>query len=154
LGRQSLYSPQLTLGADDFRAHWGLAIGTDVQAFDAAAAFTDVTQNWLGQQRQPAQTMTGGPTYAWDLNTHQVANLTLTANSTLSNPTNMKDGGNYQILVKQDATGGWSLIFGTAYKWASGGAPTLSSLGANGVTLISFRTDGTNMYGSALENLT
>ena len=91
-------------------------------------------------------TLTDGANIAWNLATQQAAGITLGGNRTLDNPTNMRDGGVYRIIVKQDATGGRTLSYGTAYKWASGAAPTLST-GANAVDILTFISDGTSMFG-------
>jgi hypothetical protein len=45
----------------------------------------------------------------------------------LANPTGLRDGGVYRWWVKQDATGGRTLAYGTFFKWPAGTAPTLST---------------------------
>lgn len=98
------------------------------------------------QQNFKKTTLADGTNISWSLNTAQVASVTLAGNRTLDNPTNMVDGGTYILIVKQDGTGTRTLTYGTAYKWSSGTAPTLST-GANAVDILSFISDGTNMYG-------
>lgn len=93
-----------------------------------------------------ATTLTDGANIAWDLNNNQVTSVTLAGNRTLDNPTNMKDGGTYILRVVQDGVGSRTLSFGTAYKFPSGTAPTLST-GTNAVDILTFVSDGTNMYG-------
>lgn len=85
---------------------------------------------------------------AWDLSTNQVASVTLTAAATLSNPTNQVDGAVYILEVKQDGTGGKTLSFDTAYKWPGGNnaAPSVTT-SANKVDILTFISDGTNMFG-------
>ena len=80
---------------------------------------------------------------AWDLDEAQSAFLSLTANSTLANPTNMRDGGTYQLIVEPNT---YTLAFASAYKWPGGVAPVLSTA-AGAIDLLTFVTDGTNMYG-------
>jgi hypothetical protein len=83
---------------------------------------------------------------AWNLATAQSAKHTLTENTTLANPTNMVDGGTYVLRLTQHASSPKTLAFGSAYKWPSGTAPTISA--TNGaVDVITFTSDGTNMLG-------
>lgn len=64
-----------------------------------------------------------GANIAWNLASEQAAVVTLADNRTLDNPTNLKDGGTYRLIVKQDATGSRTLAYGSAYKWKGGTAP-------------------------------
>ncbi len=130
------------------RTTLGLVIGTDVQAFDADTAKLDVAQEWTSQQNFNATTLTDAANISWNLDTNKVASVTLAGNRTLDNPTNLKDGATYILIVKQDATGTRTLAYGTAYKWPSGNAPVLST-GANDVDILSFISDGTSMFGVA-----
>tara|TARA_A100001011_G_scaffold395914_1_gene492284 strand:+ start:680 stop:1177 length:498 start_codon:yes stop_codon:yes gene_type:complete len=86
---------------------------------------------------------------AWDLSANQVAQLTLAANSTLANPTNIEAGATYVLIVKQDGTGSRTLAYDSKYKFPAGSAPTLST-GANEVDVLCFVSDGTNLYGNAM----
>lgn len=79
--------------------------------------------------------------------------LVLGTPATLANPTNMLGGQTYQWRIKQDATGGRTLAYGSAFKWAAGGAPVLSTA-AGAEDLISAQysaTDGT-LIAAALLN--
>lgn len=105
----------------------------------------DVVGDWNKQQYFGEATLTDAANISWDLDGAQAAKVTLAGNRTLDNPTNMKAGGSYQLRVIQDATGGRTLAYGTAYKWPGGSAPVLST-GANDVDIISCISDGTNMY--------
>ena len=49
-------------------------------------------------------------------------------------------------MVKQNATGGFALNFGTEYKFPYGIKPILP-VAANSVSILTFVTDGVNMYG-------
>ena len=86
---------------------------------------------------------------AWDLGANQVAQLTLAASSTLANPTNIEAGATYVLIVKQDGTGNRTLAYDSKYKFPNGNAPTLST-GANDVDVLCFVSDGTNLYGNAM----
>jgi len=80
---------------------------------------------------------------AWNLNSAQNATHTLTENTTLANPTNMKSGGNYKFRVKQHASAAKTLAFGSAYRDPSG-LPLISTA-LNAVDVIEFDSDGTIM---------
>lgn len=84
-------------------------------------------------------------TISWNLDSAQVANITLTGNWTLANPTNMKAGATYMIVIKQDATGSRTLSYGSNYEFGDDGTPTLST-GANKADILTFMSDGTNMF--------
>lgn len=109
---------------------------------------TKAPEVFTGQKNfSPSVALTWGANVAWNLDTRQVAKLTLTgATAQLDNPTNMKDGGTYVIRIIQDATGGRALTFGTAYRWVNGVVPVIPQT-ANDETLISFISDGSNMDG-------
>lgn len=124
------------------------AIGVAVQAYDADTAKLDVAQEYTATQNFNATTLTDGASIAWDLAANQVASVTLGGNRTLANPTNLKDGATYLLIVKQDATGSRTLAFGTNYKFPGGTAPTLSTA-ANSVDVLTFVCDGTYMLGVA-----
>lgn len=131
--------------ASDARTNLGVAIGSDVQAYDADTAKTDVAQEFTAAQNFNATTLTFNATQAWDVQTDQVTSVTLTNNVTFSAPTNMKDGGFYSITVIQDGTGSRTGSWNAVFKWAAGTAPTLTTT-ASAKDIFVFRSDGTNMY--------
>ncbi len=53
--------------------------------------------------------------------------VTLAGNRTLANPSNLTDGAVYNIWIKQDATGGRTLTYGSKFKWPGGVAPSLTT---------------------------
>lgn len=69
--------------------------------------------------------------------------FTLTLNATLGNPTNSTDGMVLNIRVKQDSTGSKTLSYGSAYKFAGGAAPSLSTAG-DSVDLITMYYDSSD----------
>lgn len=115
------------------------ANGGNIPQINNAAQYTK-------QQNFTATSLTDGASIAWDLDSNQVADVTLAGNRTLANPTNMVNGGTYILRVIQDATGGRTLAYGGGYKWAGGAAPILSTA-PNAVDLLTFYSDGTSMYG-------
>jgi len=68
--------------------------------------------------------------------------VVLGANRVLANPTGLRDGGVYRWWVKQDATGGRTLAYGTFFKWPGGTAPTLST-GPDAVDVITAQYNAT-----------
>lgn len=104
-------------------------------------------REWTAAQNFNMTSLTDAATIAWDLDVAQVCSVTLTANRTLGAPTNMKAGGTYIVIVRQDGSGGHTLAFNSAYKWSSGVTPVVAS-GASDVSILSFVSDGTNMFGS------
>jgi hypothetical protein len=69
--------------------------------------------------------------------------VVLSANTTFSNPTVVTDGTVYNIKIKQDATGGRTLTFGSKFKFPGGTAPVLST-GANAIDFMSCYYDATD----------
>ena len=122
----------------------GLVIGTDVQAYDADTAKTDVAQEYTSQQSFNATTLTFDATQDWNLATNQVCKVTLTANTTFDAPTNQVDGSVYVITIIQDGTGSRTAGWNTVFKWAGGTAPTLTE-DASAKDVFTFVSDGTNM---------
>jgi hypothetical protein len=111
----------------------------------AVSAFT-------AQQYFAQATLTDASPITWNLQTQQVAYVLLTAGvgatRQLQNPTNAVAGGMYFIKVQQSSGGSNALTYGSAYKWPGGTAPTLS-IAANAIDVLSFYSDGTNLYGVA-----
>tara|TARA_R110000803_G_scaffold181350_1_gene243739 strand:- start:200 stop:985 length:786 start_codon:yes stop_codon:yes gene_type:complete len=103
---------------------------------------------------EPFTALTDGANISWNADDDSGkinATVVLGGNRILDNPTNMYSGTSYNLLVAQDGTGSRTLTFGTIFKWAGGTAPTLST-GANAVDIFTFIYDGTNLYGSVLQN--
>ena len=116
-----------------------------------AIVVTDETQAFTKQQYLSLQTLTPGSSISWDLLNNQVATVTLDQTSTLANPTNQQAGATYVIIVKQPGGANYTLAFDTAYKFAGGTAPTITA--TNGaVDILTFISDGTNMYGGFLQD--
>lgn len=111
----------------------------------------DIVGTWNKQQYLDLQTLTDAANISWDLNNAQVAQITLGGNRTLSNPTNKEPGATYVLIVRQPAGAHYTLGFGTDYKFAIGDTPTTTQ--ENGaVDILTFISDGTNMYGSMLKD--
>ena len=113
---------------------------------------TDESQSFTAQQYFNQQTLTDGATINWNLATQQVAVVTLGGNRTLAAPTNQQAAGVYTIVIKQDGTGGHTLVFNSAYKFPGGSAPVITTA-ANSVDIVSFISDGSNMLGSFVQDV-
>jgi len=68
--------------------------------------------------------------------------ITLTANCTLTF-TDPRTSCELQLIVKQDATGNFTLTFPASVKWSQGTVPTITT-DANAIDVISLFFDGTN----------
>jgi hypothetical protein len=119
----------VTPGADTLTASM---ISTD-------SSFDFPVQIYFGEE-----TLTDGTTIDWNLQTQQVAKVTLGGNRTLNAPTNQNAGGFYSLLIVQDGTGSRTLSFNSTYKFTGATAPTLTTT-ASAKDLIVFRSDGTNL---------
>ena len=97
------------------------------------------------------QTLTDGATINWDVSTGAVATVTLGGNRTFAAPTNLKVG-TYLLHVIQDGTGSRTITWNGVFKWPAAVAPTLTTT-ANRRDIISFVSDGTNLYGSFLPDV-
>lgn len=89
----------------------------------------------------------GGVSADWNLDQQQVTILTLSSTPVvLKNPTNMRPGGTYMLLVKQDSTGNRVLNFQSNYKFVNNVAPTITTAPSS-VDIFSFISDGRFLYG-------
>jgi hypothetical protein len=115
---------------------------------DVGATSMDTTaaNEWTKSQNFDETTLTStSNAVAWDAESNQCALHTLTENTTIGAPSNLKAGATYILRVVQ-AAGVYSLAFNAVFKWGTASAPTAPA--ANGdVIILSFYSDGTNMYG-------
>lgn len=66
---------------------------------------------------------------------------TITGNLTINNPTGLVDGTVYNFRLKENGTGGYTIAFGSKFKWAGGTVPTWVTT-ANAVNFFSAYYDG------------
>ena len=131
----------------------GILKGNGASAFSAATAGADYVHKdtktaFTKQQNFAAVSLTDAANITWDLDDAQSAKVTLEGNRTFNAPSQLVDGGTYILTIIQDATGGRTATWNSVFKWAGGSAPTLST-GANAIDVLTFVSDGTNMYGAA-----
>lgn len=93
----------------------------------------------------PILTLTDAANIAWNTATSPTAEVTIQGNRTLDLPTNIQNGGTYQLWVMQDNIGGRTLTGGAGVTIAGS-----ISTAANSVGLISFSCRGGALYGVAV----
>lgn len=130
--------------ASDVALPANIDVAGGVQSYNANNAVTDTAQEYSKAQNFNATTLTDAVTIAWDLESNQVAEVTLTTDRVLDAPANQKAGATYILIVK----GAHALAFNSVYKFSSGEASTLEGA----VNILTFVSDGTNMYGVAQNN--
>lgn len=116
--------------ASGARTNLGLVIGTDVQAYDADTAKTDVVQSFSVAQRGAITALTDGSSITPDFAAANNFSVTLGGSRTLANPTNITAGQSGVIVITQDGTGSRTLAYGSYFKFAGGTAPTLTTTAA------------------------
>ena len=114
----------------DARTNLGVAIGSDVQAFDSDNAVTDVVQTFTAGQRGEVTTLTSATSVAIDLANSNNYVCTMGHNITFDNPTNAVAGQSGSIFLIQDGIGGRTGSWGANWDWAAGTAPTLTTTAA------------------------
>lgn len=124
----------------------------NTKAPTASPAFT--TQVTFGNYHmEPGETDAGNSgtsdTIDWSLNSSQKSTLTGNVTYTFSNP---QTGGAYVLRVLTGA-GSFTVTWPSSVKWAGGSAPTVTTT-ASRMDLFNFYYDGTNYYGSYVQNYT
>ena len=98
-----------------------------------------------------SQTLTDGATISWNTTLGSVATVTLGGNRTFAAPTPLKVG-TYILHVIQDGTGSRTITWNAVFKFTAAVAPVLTTT-ANRRDIITFISDGTNLYGSYMPDV-
>ena len=130
---------------------WNPGAGKGLYAYNGTSWEKLSPSDTIGNTPMQTQNLVDASVIQWDLDAGGAATVTLQGNRTLSNPDNMKNGGTYFLIIKQDTTGSRTLDFGSAYKFPDATAPTLSS-DASATDILTFISDGSYMYAVAQLN--
>ena len=94
-----------------------------------------------GQVYSVLNTITSGATITPDWADGNVQTVELTsASTTIADPSNIKVGATYMLILKQDGTGSRTVSFGSKYKFSGETAPTLATTAnkADVITLVAY----------------
>ena len=110
-------------------------------------------QTVTGGVRGNVVSLTDAASIAYDMDDGVNATVTLGGNRTLANPTNITVGQSGVIFVKQDSTGSRTLSYGSAWSFAGGTAPTLTTT-ASALDAIAYSVESTsNIVATAILNI-
>ena len=102
-----------------------------------------VAQSFTKAQRGTPVALTDASTVAVDLSLGNNFTLTLAGNRTLAAPSNVTAGQSGVIVVTQDGTGSRTLAYNSAYKFAGGTAPTLTTT-ASAVDVLAYYVESSS----------
>lgn len=113
---------------------------------DGVTAYNSLRYHGFG-----VRALTDAASLALDASLSDNWRVTLGGNRTLANPTNPIDGQVLNLRIIQDATGGRTLAYGSAFKFPGGSPPVLSTA-ANARDFLSAQYDATNATWYAVLN--
>ena len=95
-------------------------------------------------EKTPVYELKDEATISIDASKSDSFRVTLGGNRTLANPTNLSDGQQIFIRIKQDGTGSRTLAYGSMYKFPGGSATLTTTASATDVLACQYdRTDNT-----------
>jgi hypothetical protein len=116
-----------------------LKIDANNSKITSSAEYTEFN----GQAYSDIYTLTDAATITPDFINGNVQAVTLGDNRAIANPSNIKAGATYIIILVQDGTGSRTITsWGSNYKFSGGTAPTLTTTGgqADVITLVAYTT--------------
>lgn len=121
---------------------------TMTNALALKAALAQV-QTWTKAQRGAVVALADAATVAVDFSLANNFSLNIVGNRMLGAPTNMVAGQSGCITITQDATGSRTLAYNTAWKFAGGSVPALSTT-PNAVDVLTYyvQPNGTTVFSS------
>ena len=127
--------------------------GTGSVVLSASPTFTGtITLAGVTEGTNAAGTVGAASTLSIASNTEITATLTSATPCTFTMPS-VAGGKSFQLLLRQPASGSATTATFTGVRWSGGTAPTITAtLGR--MDILSFKSDGTNWYGSFLDNFT
>jgi hypothetical protein len=114
---------------------------------------TTNTSVLVGGVTHSVQTVLYAANTLWNIANGHMGQLTLTGNAVMAAPNNLVSGTDFVLIIVQDGTGSRQITtWNSVFKWPGGVAPTLTT-NASAKDVIGFISDGTNLYGSYLNDL-
>ena len=123
------------------RTNLGVAIGSDVQAYDSDTAKLDVDQSWSGSQRGTPQTITQGTLIDLDTGNNFLYTPAAADELSFANETTGQSG-----FIKLINPSGYTISLGSEVKAVSTFATDVT---VAGTYLVTYFSDGTNVYVSS-----
>lgn len=118
---------------------------TGTSATSTTVALPSIANTWTGSQNVAAVSLTFADPLVTDASLGNAFQTTLTANFTMSLPSNLVAGGTYLWKLKQDVTGGRVATFPSTFKWP-GGTPGVLSTTGGATDILTAYSDGTYLY--------
>ena len=131
---------------------WTTATGTGAPVRGTAPTISTPTITGYVESVVANGTVTTAKTLSLASGTFQTATLAASTACVFTMPAPTA-GTSFALLLKQDATTGNGSATFTFVKWSGGTAPTITATAAK-MDILTFFADGTNWYGSIIQNFT
>ena len=119
-----------------FRVYMTSSSTPDFQVIGSGESTLNTSLKVTGQAYSELNTISSASTITPDWNDGNTQTVELTsASTTIADPSNIKVGATYILILKQDGTGSRTVSFGSKYKFSGGNPPTLTT-GANKADVI------------------